>query len=114
MATQAQLIQAIEDARTSGWTVVRTSTGYRATRTVEHPTPDTIPEAWWGAPTFTDIRHLSIVVISGKITAAFAQHRRYPWVQAHDTKVSFTAAIAFLAETAPDDTAAAGASGAAA
>ncbi|MGA5819799.1 hypothetical protein ACPC54_18305 [Kitasatospora sp. NPDC094028] len=114
MATQAQLIQAIKDAETSGWTLVQTRTGYLATRTAEHSTPDMIPEAWWGAPTYTDIRHLSIVVISGKVTAAFTQHRRYPWVGAQEVKVSFKAAIAFLAEGATGDAEAAVATGAAA
>ncbi|MFD8316132.1 hypothetical protein [Kitasatospora purpeofusca] len=109
MATQAQLIQAVKDAQASGWTVTRTSSGYRATRTSEHPTPETIPEAWWGAPTYTDIRHLSIVVIGAKVTAAFTQHRRYPWVGAHEVKASFKAAIAFLADGATGDTEAAAA-----
>lgn len=61
-------------------------------------TPDYVPESWWGAPTYTDFRVLSISAIEGK-PAHYWTSTGAPWVGATDKKVTAAQAIEFIAET---------------
>lgn len=100
MATSAQVIEAIKEARAAGWTVRSTGFGYRVTSpasNVDHPTPDDIPSRWWPGKTY---RKLFVLVVNfndrGRVTYAQTSVSPCPWVESRDAKVTFTKAIEFL------------------
>jgi hypothetical protein len=65
---------------------------------VIRPTPDYIPDSWWGSPTYTDFRVLSISAMEGK-PSHYWTSTGAPWVGAAEKKVNATQAIEFIAET---------------
>ncbi|GAA1064694.1 hypothetical protein [Streptomyces asiaticus] len=61
-------------------------------------TPDHIPDAWWGLPTYTDYRVLSVSAVKGR-PAHYWTSTGAPWAGARDTKVTAAKAIEFIEET---------------
>lgn len=62
------------------------------------PTPDHVPDAWWGAAMYTDHRILSIVPRTER-AASYWTSDGPPWVGAQECKVSAADAIEFITET---------------
>lgn len=99
MATQAQLIEAINDAGSRGWKVTKTGLGYLITSSasdVDHDTPASWPKSWWGAPTYRKLFQLSVTVNGQKIILAQTRISTAPGGAASESKVSFAKAIDFL------------------
>lgn len=62
------------------------------------PTPGYVPASWWGQPTFTDLRILSVSAVEGR-PAHYWTSTGAPWVGATQQKVNAAQAIEFITET---------------
>jgi hypothetical protein len=101
MATQGQLIEEINAARTRGWLITRTGLGYLITDPesgVDHRTPDNWPRAWWDGPTFRKLFQLSVTTHNEKIILVTTRVATAPGGACSESKVSFAKAIEFLKE----------------
>jgi hypothetical protein len=71
---------------------------FAPTESIVRKTPDYVPESWWGSPTYTDFRVLSISAMEGK-PSHYWTSTGAPWVGASDKKVNSAQAVEFIEET---------------
>ncbi|MBO3744888.1 hypothetical protein J5X84_02330 [Streptosporangiaceae bacterium NEAU-GS5] len=101
MAKSADVLNAIDEARAAGWTVHARGHGMYLLSSpaceVDHPTPDYVPDRWWGAETYRKLFQLSIAIDGdGRVFYTAIRISTAPWVGAQEVRVSLTKAIEFL------------------
>lgn len=93
----AELKDAIQEAQTNGWALVQ----LRSVRTKIHQTPDNIPDAWWGLPTYQSTEALAFSFPNNdrtRVPIVVHHTSRCPWVEGTEQRISYRKALALLAQ----------------